>query len=165
VTAVSTPDTFFRNDLELLMRYLALGTLSTAPGKGWLFLCRRNNLRRDPLKEERPVRRRGPARQTLKFSGSGSGTIEAIFRPGAARDRNRHGFAFSGAPGVTTVLIPEHRNRTDLYRTAQTDQNGRFTITNITEFEQVVKMDLEGMVCKLKSSTLSRNREAVLVLD
>jgi hypothetical protein len=69
------------------------------------------------------------------------------------------------APGVTTVLIPEHRNRTDLYRTAQTDQNGRFTITNITEFEQVVKMDLEGMVCKLKSSTLSRNREAVPVLD
>lgn len=34
--------------------------------------------------------------------------------------------------GVQAVLIPEGRGRTDLYKTATTDQTGRFTMRGIT---------------------------------
>jgi hypothetical protein len=34
-------------------------------------------------------------------------------------------------PGVTCVLIPAARNRIDLYKTASTDQYGRFTFSNV----------------------------------
>jgi hypothetical protein len=35
-------------------------------------------------------------------------------------------------PGVQAVLIPEVRGRTDLYKTATTDQTGRFTMRGVT---------------------------------
>jgi hypothetical protein len=34
--------------------------------------------------------------------------------------------------GVPAVLVPEQRNRADLYRTATTDATGRFNFANVT---------------------------------
>ena len=34
-------------------------------------------------------------------------------------------------PGVNCVLVPAARNRIDLYKTASTDQYGRFTFSNV----------------------------------
>jgi 5-hydroxyisourate hydrolase-like protein (transthyretin family) len=69
----------------------------------------------------------------FKFSGSGSGTIDVILRPGAARVSGVVNDARSQAvPAIQVVLVPEQRNRTELYRTATTDANGRFNFTNVT---------------------------------
>jgi hypothetical protein len=70
---------------------------------------------------------------TFKFSGSGSGTIDVILRSGTSRLSGLVSDARSQAvPAVQVVLVPEQRNRTDLYRTAVTDPSGRFNFTNVT---------------------------------
>jgi hypothetical protein len=70
---------------------------------------------------------------SFKFSGSASGSVDVIIRPGSARISGIVSDARSQtAPATQTVLIPERRNRTDLYRTALTDAAGRFNFTNVT---------------------------------
>ncbi|HET9219418.1 MAG TPA: carboxypeptidase-like regulatory domain-containing protein [Terriglobia bacterium] len=69
----------------------------------------------------------------FRFSGSASGSVDVIVRPGSARVSGVVTDARSQiAPGVQAVLVPEQRTRTDLYRTATTDQTGRFNFTNVT---------------------------------
>jgi hypothetical protein len=64
----------------------------------------------------------------FRFSGPGSGTFEVIFRSGAAQVSGIVTDAQSQTGrGITVVLIPAQRNRGDLYRTSQTDQNGSFS--------------------------------------
>src|SRR5262249_38641140 len=69
----------------------------------------------------------------FKFSGSTSGTLDVVVSSGAAQlnggvidGRNRP------VPNILAVLVPMQRNRTDLYRVAETDQNGRFAMMGIT---------------------------------
>jgi hypothetical protein len=70
---------------------------------------------------------------SFKFSGSASGSVDVILRPGAARVSGTVSDAQSKVvPGIQTILVPEQRNRTDLYRTATTDPAGRFNFTNVT---------------------------------
>jgi hypothetical protein len=69
----------------------------------------------------------------FKFSGSSSGAMDVIVRSGTARLSGVVSDARSQAiSGVQAVLVPEQRNRTDLYRTAMTDATGRFNFTNVT---------------------------------
>jgi hypothetical protein len=70
---------------------------------------------------------------SFKFSGSASGSIDVFLRPGPGRVSGIVSDARSQVvSGVQTVLVPEQRNRTDLYRTAMTDATGRFNFTNVT---------------------------------
>jgi hypothetical protein len=70
---------------------------------------------------------------SFKFSGSASGSVEVILRPGAARVSGIVSDARSQSlPGIQAVLVPEQRKRSDLYRTAMTDTAGRFNFTNVT---------------------------------
>jgi len=70
---------------------------------------------------------------SFKFSGSASGSVDVILRPGTARVGGIVSDARSQVlSGVQAVLVPEQRNRTDLYRTATTDATGRFNFTNVT---------------------------------
>ena len=71
--------------------------------------------------------------QPLQFSGSESATLDVVISPNAGQLQgvvtdNR----LQPAPGIQAVLVPDRtRDRTELYRTSTTDQNGRFTIANI----------------------------------
>jgi hypothetical protein len=74
--------------------------------------------------------------RAFKYSGSGSGIFEVVFRSGAAQ--------LSGivtdtqsrpVPGIQVILIPAQRTRAELYRTVQTDQNGGFSLTRLTPGE------------------------------
>ena len=70
---------------------------------------------------------------SFKFSGSASGSVDVTLRPGPARVSGVVSDARSQAvSGVPAVLVPEQRNRTDLYRTATTDATGRFNFANVT---------------------------------
>jgi hypothetical protein len=74
--------------------------------------------------------------RSFKVSGSDSGTFEVVLRSGAAQVSGIVTDAQSQpARGVSVVLIPAQRNRGDLYRTSQTDQNGRFSLTRLTPGE------------------------------
>ncbi|HEX4999376.1 MAG TPA: hypothetical protein VFY29_14205 [Terriglobia bacterium] len=70
-----------------------------------------------------PLRISGPATGTLDLVvGFGSGQISGV----VADSR------FQPAPVTQVVLVPARsRSRTELFKTATTDENGRFTITNI----------------------------------
>jgi hypothetical protein len=68
----------------------------------------------------------------LKFSGSGSGTFDVVLRPGAVQVTGSVTDAKSQpVTGIQVALVPAQRTRTDLFRTALTDQSGRFTMPNI----------------------------------
>ncbi len=68
----------------------------------------------------------------FKFSGSGSGTFEVTLSPGAGQVAGTVTDSKSQpVPGIQVVLIPGQRNRTDLYRSSATDQNGHFSLTGI----------------------------------
>ena len=70
---------------------------------------------------------------SFRFSGSGSGSIDVIVRSGAALLSGVVTDARSQTvSGIQTALVPEQRNRTDLYRVATTDASGRFNFTNVT---------------------------------
>jgi hypothetical protein len=68
----------------------------------------------------------------LRFSGSGSGTLEVVLRAGAAQVTGTVRDA-QGIPGpqLPVLLLPVVRSRTDLNRFALTDQSGRFTFPNL----------------------------------
>jgi len=72
----------------------------------------------------------------FRFSGTISGTLDVVVSSGAAQVG---GGVIDGAnrpvSRVQAVLVPMQRNRTDLYKTAVTDQNGRFTMMGITPGE------------------------------
>jgi hypothetical protein len=91
---------------------------------------------------------------SFKFSGFASGSVDVTLRSGPARVSGVVSDARSQAvSGVPAVLVPEQRNRTDLYRTATTDASGRFNFTNVTPgpyrmfsweaFEQGMQFDPE----------------------
>jgi len=69
----------------------------------------------------------------FRFSSSISGTLDVVVSSGAAQV---NGGVIDGAnrpvSHVMAVLVPMQRNRADLYRTAITDQNGRFVMIGIT---------------------------------
>jgi len=73
----------------------------------------------------------------LQFTGSYSQPLEILLSPKAAQisgtvvtDKSE------GAPRAQVVLIPDrNRDRLELYKTATTDQNGRFTIRGIAPGE------------------------------
>lgn len=68
-----------------------------------------------------------------RFSGAASGNLDVVLRPGVSRITGTLTDAQSQpVPSVQVVLVPEQRNRTELYRTAVADQNGRFSLTGLT---------------------------------
>jgi 5-hydroxyisourate hydrolase-like protein (transthyretin family) len=76
---------------------------------------------------------------TLKFSGSGSGTFDIVLRSGAVQITGTVTDARTQpVAGNQVVLIPAQRTRTDLFRTAITDQSGRFTMPNVPPGEYKV---------------------------
>jgi hypothetical protein len=69
---------------------------------------------------------------TLTFSGSVPGSIDVVISPGTAQFDGT--VVDNGKPvaGVQVVLVPDqHRDRTELFKTALTDQNGHFAIRNV----------------------------------
>ena len=72
----------------------------------------------------------------FRFSGSGAGTFEVTLRRGAAQvSGNVTDGRLQPAAGLQVALIPAQRNRTDLFRTAITDQTGHFSLTGLTPGE------------------------------
>jgi hypothetical protein len=72
----------------------------------------------------------------FKFSVSSSGRFDIVVGSGAAQINGAVTDARGlPVPGVQAILVPAQRNRPDLYRMADTDQNGRFTMTGITPGE------------------------------
>jgi hypothetical protein len=70
---------------------------------------------------------------SFKFSGSGSGSIDVIVRSGAGLVSGVvTDAALQTVSGIQAALVPEQRNRTELYRIATTDASGRFNFTNVT---------------------------------
>lgn len=71
--------------------------------------------------------------QPFRFSGRETGNLEVVLSPNVASlegivTDNRS----STAPGAQVVLIPKGSgHRTDLFKTAVTDQDGRFALTNV----------------------------------
>lgn len=69
----------------------------------------------------------------FRFSGSTSATMDIVL---SARAAQLTGGVLDGAnrpaAGVLAILVPMQRNRTDLFRFAVTDPNGRFGMTGIT---------------------------------
>jgi 5-hydroxyisourate hydrolase-like protein (transthyretin family) len=72
----------------------------------------------------------------LRFSGSASGTFDVVLRSGAVQLTGTVTDAKSQpVTGIQVVLVPAQRTRIDLFRTALTDQSGRFTMPNIPPAE------------------------------
>jgi len=68
----------------------------------------------------------------FKFSGSASGTMDVVLRSGLGRITGVVSDARSqGVARVLAVLIPQQRDRSDLYRTSTTDQTGQFNFANV----------------------------------
>jgi len=76
------------------------------------------------------------ALNTFTISEPINGTLEIVVRmnPGQVSGTVVDA-TLKPVSGVQAVLVPEARNRQDLYRTAMTDQEGRFTIRGITPGE------------------------------
>src|SRR6185436_6687380 len=75
----------------------------------------------------------------LKLSGPTSDTLEVVLRSGAAQINGTVTDAKNQAvAAIEAVLVPAERNRFDLYKTAVTDQNGRFSITGIRPGEYLL---------------------------
>jgi hypothetical protein len=68
----------------------------------------------------------------VTFSSSSSGILNVALQRGTGAIRGAVTDAQSRAAiGVEVVLVPEQRQRIDLFKTAITDKNGRFTITEV----------------------------------
>ena len=68
----------------------------------------------------------------LRLQGAPAGQLEIVIgtAPGALEGRVFNDSQTAG-PGVTVVLLPDVRRRTDLYKTATTDPSGRFRIDRV----------------------------------
>ena len=72
----------------------------------------------------------------FKFSGSASKTIEVTLRAAVATVTGTVTDSKSQpVSGVNAVFIPVDESRFELFRTALTDQNGRYTIPNLAPGE------------------------------
>jgi protocatechuate 3,4-dioxygenase beta subunit len=72
--------------------------------------------------------------QPLVISGAASGTLDVLLSPSAGRvEGTVLDGRGQGVPGVQAVLVPSQRLRwrSDLFRTATTDDNGRFSLIGI----------------------------------
>jgi hypothetical protein len=70
--------------------------------------------------------------QLFKFSGAAAGEFEVILRAGTAQIAGTVVDAQSQpVSGIQVILLPNQRNRIDLFRPATTDQNGRFALPNV----------------------------------
>jgi hypothetical protein len=70
----------------------------------------------------------------LRFSRSNPAAVEIVLRPGPGQISGTVTNSMSQpVPGIQAILIPEpsRRNRSELYKTVVTDQNGRFSIANV----------------------------------
>lgn len=69
----------------------------------------------------------------LQFDGSDARTLDIVVSSGvAAIDGRVTGEKLEVIPAATVVLVPEQsRDRPELFKTASSDQNGRFSIANI----------------------------------
>ena len=68
----------------------------------------------------------------LRLQGAPAGQLEIVIgtAPGAFEGRVVTGGQAAGA-GITVVLLPDVRRRTDLYKAATTDPSGRFRIDRV----------------------------------
>jgi len=72
----------------------------------------------------------------FKFDGSGTGTFDVELRAGTAQLSGTVTEGLSQpVPGIQVALIPAQRYRTDLYRPALTDQNGKFSFADVVPGE------------------------------
>lgn len=71
--------------------------------------------------------------QPLRFYASGGGTLEIVLSAKAGHlDGMTVDAQMRSAAGAQVVLVPDReRNRTDLYRTAASDANGRFLLRSV----------------------------------
>jgi len=71
--------------------------------------------------------------QPLRFVAGGSGSLEIVLSTKAGSiEGTTVDSQMRGAPGAQVVLVPEReRQRTDLYKTAASDANGRFLFRSI----------------------------------
>jgi hypothetical protein len=68
----------------------------------------------------------------LQFSSASPSGVEIVLKQGAAEVRGTVTNLLGDAiEGVTAVLVPADRGRTDLYKTATTDRTGRFAIPEV----------------------------------
>jgi len=69
---------------------------------------------------------------SLRYAGTDSRTLDVVLRSGTGNvEGNAVNSQGQPAAGARVVLIPERRDRTELFRPATADPNGRFTIPNI----------------------------------
>jgi 5-hydroxyisourate hydrolase-like protein (transthyretin family) len=72
----------------------------------------------------------------FKVSGNGSETLEVTLRASTATASGTVSDSKTlPVSGVNVVFAPADRNRVDLFRTAPTDQNGRYSISNLAPGE------------------------------
>jgi protocatechuate 3,4-dioxygenase beta subunit len=77
--------------------------------------------------------------RTFKISAGSFGPVEVVLKAGT---QTVAGTVTDGqsrpVPGIGVVLIPAQRERLDLFRNTHTDQNGRFTLTDLIPGEYKV---------------------------
>jgi len=72
----------------------------------------------------------------LKFSIGGSGSLEVVLRAGTGTVSGTVTDSKSQpVPGIGVVVVPIQQARVDLFRGANTDQNGKFTVANLAPGE------------------------------
>lgn len=72
----------------------------------------------------------------LKFSSADPGTFEVLLKPGAQTvSGNVTDSQSRPATGTAVVFVPTRRERFDLFRNTNTDQTGKFTMTNVAPGE------------------------------
>jgi hypothetical protein len=77
--------------------------------------------------------------RSFKFSGGNSGSFEVVLRAGTSTIAGTVTDAKSQpVSGIAVALIPVEQRRFDLSRTTNTDQHGKFTITNVAPGEYKV---------------------------
>ena len=70
--------------------------------------------------------------KTFTVSASRYGTLDLVLGSGAQQVQGSvTSDGLRAVPGAQAVLVPAQRDRFDLYRNAMTDQNGRFTISDV----------------------------------
>lgn len=74
------------------------------------------------------------AGRAFKVRGGGSGSFEVVLTAGTPTVMGTVTDSQSRpVPGIAVVFIPDQRARLDLFRNTNTDQNGKFTMTNLAQ--------------------------------
>jgi hypothetical protein len=75
-------------------------------------------------------------REPLRLPAAGSDVLEIVISPGGGRiDGDVTNDAHQPAASVQAVLVPADRTRLDLFRSATTDERGRFTLRGVAPGE------------------------------